>query len=64
MQADLVDIRDIAVDKTLPKDRRVAEFVRQIRDPYRFRCGAFIVSARFSDNGPTLETCLQRLTAQ
>ncbi|NLO85712.1 MAG: hypothetical protein GX096_09835 [Clostridiales bacterium] len=52
---DLVDIRDVCVDKDLPKQDRVAEFVRQIKDPYHFRCGKFVVTARFAEDGPTLE---------
>ena len=57
----LIDIRDVNVDKDLPKRERIAEFVRQIRNPYRFRCGNFTVTARFSEDGPTLEDCLQRI---
>ncbi len=55
----LVDIRTISVDKDLPKEDRIAAFVRQIKNPYRFRCGDFIVNATFSSGGPTLEECLQ-----
>lgn len=55
----LVDIRTISVDKDLPKEDRIAAFVRQIKNPYRFRCGDFIVNAAFSCGGPTLEECLQ-----
>ena len=55
----LVDIRTISVDKDLPKEDRIAAFVRQIKNPYRFRCGDFIVNAAFSNSGPTLEECLQ-----
>ncbi len=58
---DLVDIRDIAVDKNLPREERIAEYVRQIKDPYHFKCGDFTVCARFAQNGVTLEDCLQRL---
>ena len=61
--AELVDIRDILVDKNLSKQERIADYVRQIRNPYRFRCGKFIVSVRFAESGPTLEDCLQRLMA-
>ena len=61
--ADLVDIRDVQVDKNLPKQARIAEYLRQIKDPYHFKCGKFIVTARFADGGPTLEDCLQRLMA-
>ena len=55
----LVDIRTISVDKGLPKEDRIAAFVQQIKNPYRFRCGDFIVNAAFSNGGPTLEECLQ-----
>lgn len=61
---DLVDIREITVNKNLPKEERVAEFVRQIKDPYHFKCGDFTVRARFAENGVTLEDCLQRLFSE
>ena len=57
--SDLVDIRTVAVDKSLPKEERIADFVRQIKNPYRFRCGDFVVNASFSRNGATLEDCLR-----
>ena len=57
--SDLVDIRTITVDKSLPKEERIADFVRQIRNPYRFRCGDFVVNASFARNGATLEDCLR-----
>ena len=58
---ELVDINDVSVDKSLPKQERIAEYVRQIKDPYHFRCGKFTVTAIFAENGVTLEDCLQRL---
>jgi len=58
---ELVDIRDISVDKNLPKHERIAEFLRQIKDPYHFKCGKFTVTAKFAEDGPTLEDCLGRL---
>ncbi len=57
----LVDINDIKVDKDLPKSERVREFVRQIKNPYHFKCGAFEVIASFTENGPTLEECVRGL---
>ncbi len=56
---ELVDIREVAVDKDLSKEERIAAFLEQIKNPYRFRCGDFIVNAVFSSNGSTLEECLQ-----
>ena len=56
---ELVDIREVSVDKNLPKEERIAAFIRQIKNPYRFRCGDFVVNACFAGNGVTLEECLQ-----
>ena len=57
----LADIRDVSVDQTLPKEERVAEFLRQIKNPYCFRCGKFTVRAQFADNGVSLEDCLKQI---
>jgi hypothetical protein len=56
---ELVDIREVTVDKNLPKEERIAAFLHQIKNPYRFRCGDFVVNAAFASNGVTLEECLQ-----
>jgi hypothetical protein len=58
-----MDIRDVNVDKNLPRQDRIAEFVRQIKNPYHFRCGKFVVTARFAEDGPSLEDCLKRIVA-
>lgn len=55
----LTDIREVSVDNGLPREERIAEFVRQIRNPYHFKCGKFTVRASFAPNGATLEECLQ-----
>ena len=55
----LVDIRDVHVNKDLPRQERIAEFRRQIKDPYHYRCGDFAVTAVFANSGRTLEDCLQ-----
>ena len=58
---ELVDIREVSVDKNLPKEERIAAFIRQIKNPYRFRCGDFVVNACFAGNGVTLEVLIDRL---
>lgn len=55
----LVDIRSVSVSKELPQDKRKMDFVRQIKNPYRFRCGNFIINACFSSDGVTIEERLQ-----
>lgn len=57
----LVDIRTVVVDKTLPKKARIAEFIRQIQNPYLFKCGKYTVSVKHAENGPTLEECLSQM---
>ena len=59
--ASLVDIRDVSVDQSLPKEERIAEFLRQIKNPYCFRCGKFTVRVQFADNGLSLEDCLKQI---
>ena len=57
----LADIRDVTVDPNLPNEERIAEFLRQIKNPYCFRCGKFTVRAQFAQNGLTLEDCLKQI---
>ena len=52
---DLVDIRDVHIDRSLPKEERVRSFVQQIRNPYCFKCGNVVVKTRFTDTDVTLE---------
>jgi len=59
--AALADIRDVSVDQSLSKEERIAEFLRQIKNPYCFKCGKFIVRARYAQNGVTLEDCLKQI---
>jgi len=55
----LVDIRDVSVNKDIPKEERIAAFVKQIKNPYRFRCGDFVINACFASGGTTIEDCLK-----
>ncbi len=57
----LVDIRDIHVDKTLPREERISEFIRQIKNPYHFKCGKFTVQVQFAGSSGSLEDCLKQI---
>lgn len=57
----LVDIKDVSVDKNLTKEERITEFIRQIKNPYCFKCGKFTVRAQFSESGVSLEDCLKQI---
>ena len=60
-KSELVDIRTVHVDKNLPKEERIREYIRQIKNPYRFRCGDFVVTASFAPDGVSIEERLRGL---
>ena len=55
----LVDIREVSVSRELSREERISEFIRQIKDPYCFKCGRFTVRASFAADGATLEDCIK-----
>ena len=57
----LVDIRDVHVDRQLPREQRITDYIRQIKNPYLFKCGPFTVHVGFTANGISLEECIAGL---
>ncbi len=55
----LVDIRDVIINTDLPKEERIKDYIRQIKNPYCFKCGKYVVISKFSENGLSLEDCLK-----
>jgi hypothetical protein len=58
---DLVDISEVKVDKNLPKQARITDYVRQLKDPYHYKYKHLTVTAKYTEDGPPLEDCLIRL---
>lgn len=56
----LADIKDIQVDGTLPRAERFGDFLRQIGNPYCYRCGKAVVKVSFADTDATLEDRLEQ----
>jgi len=56
---DLIDIRDVIVSKSMSRQERIADFIKQIKNPHHFRCGQFTVTVKYSDNNTTIEDCLR-----
>jgi len=52
---DLVDICDVEIDRTLSKEERIRSFIRQIKNPFCFKCGEVVVKTSFADTEVTLE---------
>ena len=53
--AGLRDIRDVKVNTDLPKRERILDFIRQIGNPYCYRCGKYVVKISFANTEVTLE---------
>lgn len=54
-RAVLKDIRDVHINTELPKQERILDFIRQIGNPYCYRCGDYVVKVGFADTDVTLE---------
>ena len=61
MTDNLADINEVDVDRKLNKQERIKEFIKQIKNPYRFKCGDIIVESRYSANGLSYEDRLQNI---
>lgn len=55
----LVDIRDVKIDRSLPKMERIRSFLLQIKNPYCFKYGDIVVKTSFADTDVTLEQRLE-----
>ena len=53
----LVDLRSVSIDKTLPVPERMSTFVKQIKNPYLFKVDDITVKVEFS-SGKTFEDSL------
>ncbi len=51
----LVDIHDVVIDTKLPQQERLMDFLRQIRNPFCYRHGKYIVKVSYVDTDATLE---------
>lgn len=56
----LVDILSVKIDTELPKEQRIADFIKQIKNPYLFKCGDMVVQSIFPDTEATLTDRLKQ----
>ena len=63
---DLVDISTVKIDQSLPREERIADYIRQVKNPYCYRSGDIVVRISFAQTEATLEdrllSYLQRMT--
>ena len=58
---ELVDIRDVKIDKALPVEERVISYVRQIRNQYMFKVGKTVVRVSYTEGGPSLQELVEQM---
>ena len=52
--SELVDIRDVVIDISLPLEDRVRSYVEQIKDPYCFKVGDVVVRVSYAGKDKSL----------
>ena len=60
----LVDISTVQIDQSKPREVRMKEFLRQIKNPYLFKVGDVIVEVSFRKNGPALQKAMESLVME
>lgn len=58
---ELVDIREVNINSKLQQTRRVQDFVSQIKNPYCYKYGKYIVKIGFEDTDVTITDRLREL---
>ena len=51
----LCDIQNVKVNQELPKRERILDFIYQIKNPYCYRYGKYVVKVSFTEGDVTLE---------
>ncbi len=55
------DIREIRIDRNLPKEERIRQYLRQVENPYLVRVGGVKVKVRFADEGISFEQAFEEM---
>jgi mevalonate kinase len=58
-RASLIDIKSVTIDKSLPIEKRMRQYLEQIKNPYCFLCGKTPVKVTFSEVGKTLDEAIK-----
>lgn len=58
---DLVNIEEIDINTELPKEERLLEFIKKVKNPFCYICNGMIIKTSYSDTKETLENRLVQL---
>ena len=57
----LTDIRNIKIDKNFSQEKRQAQFLKQVGNPYLLRRGSMMIKVSFANNGLSMEQAFENL---
>ena len=57
----LTDIKTIKIDKTLSLEKRQAQNLKQVGNPYLLRRGNMVIKVSFANNGISMEQAFENL---
>ncbi len=58
-RSQLVERSTIRINPNAPREERLRDFIRQIKNPYCYLDGKTVVKITFSDTDTTLEDCVE-----
>lgn len=58
---ELKDIRKVRIDRSQTKEKRIAQYLKQVGTPYMVRVGNVKVKIRFANNGVSFEDAFEDL---
>ena len=57
----LVDVKTITIETSLPKEERIKEYIRKVKNPVCFRVGDVVVKCSYSNDGVTIRDRFEQL---
>lgn len=57
---DLEDIKEVHIDHQLSKEERIRSFIRQIKNPYCYRCGDVVVKVNFALDAGSMQEKMEQ----
>ena len=58
----IIDDSKIVIDESLPKDKRILDYILKCGNPYFTKCGNYIVKITYADTTVTMQDIFQNLS--
>ena len=60
---ELVDLKSVVIDRSLPLEQRVHSYIEQIKNPYFFKVGSTPVRVSYSNSDMTVQNAFRNLVS-